>query len=95
MNVQGGTTWCPQWWKHAEAISRFESLWRAWEYLRLDGTTGMSVRWRDYADHHMNELLSSDGPFKGCNPDDGPALNSPRYPVATRRSGCLGLSPRS
>jgi len=22
-------TWCPQWWKHAEAISRLEALWRA------------------------------------------------------------------
>ncbi|WP_255708883.1 DUF4913 domain-containing protein [Pseudarthrobacter sp. L1SW] len=20
--MQGGVTWCPQWWKHAEAISR-------------------------------------------------------------------------
>ncbi|GAB3276241.1 hypothetical protein GCM10027449_15430 [Sinomonas notoginsengisoli] len=70
-NVQGGTTWCPQWWKHAEAISRLEALWRAWEHLRLDGATGMSVWWRDHADHHMNVLLSTDVPFKGCSPDDG------------------------
>lgn len=28
LNVQGGVTWCPQWWKHAEAISRLEALWR-------------------------------------------------------------------
>jgi hypothetical protein len=33
LNVQGGVTWCPQWWKHAEAISRLEALWRAWEFL--------------------------------------------------------------
>jgi len=71
LNVQGGVTWCPQWWKHAEAISRLEALWRAWEFLRLDGTTGMSVWWRDHADHHMSILLSTDGPFKGCTPDDG------------------------
>ena len=71
LNVQGGVTWCPQWWKHAEAISRLEALWRAWEFLRLDGTTGMSVWWRDHADHHMSVLLSADGPFKGCSPDDG------------------------
>ncbi|MEV4991616.1 DUF4913 domain-containing protein [Pseudarthrobacter sp. LMD1-1-1.1] len=71
LNVQGGVTWCPQWWKHAEAISRLEALWRAWEFLRLDGTTGMSVWWRDHADHHMSVLLSADGPFKGCTPDDG------------------------
>jgi hypothetical protein len=71
LNVQGGVTWCPQWWKHAEAISRLEALWRAWEFLRLDGTTGMSIWWRDHADHHMSVLLSTDGPFKGCTPDDG------------------------
>lgn len=71
LNVQGGVTWCPQWWKHAEAISRLEALWRAWEFLRLDGTTGMSVWWRDHADHHMSVLLSTDGPFRGCSPDDG------------------------
>ena len=69
LNVQGGVTWCPQWWKHAEAISRLEALWRAWEFLRLDGTTGMSVWWRDHADHHMAVLLDpQNGPF---GPVDG------------------------
>lgn len=71
IDVGAGTTWCPKWWKHAEAISRLEALWRAWEHLRLDGTTGMSVWWRDHADHRMGILLSADGPFKGCSPDDG------------------------
>lgn len=64
-------TWCPSWWKHEEAISRLESLWRAWEFLRLDGSTGMSIWWRDHADHHMGVLLSADGPFKGCKPVAG------------------------
>jgi hypothetical protein len=67
LNVQGGVTWCPQWWKHAEAISRLEALWRAWEFLRLDGTTGMSVWWRDHADHHMRVLLDPQGPFYNCD----------------------------
>ncbi|MDQ4490781.1 DUF4913 domain-containing protein [Sinomonas sp. ASV486] len=71
INPGGGTTWCPQWWKHAEAISRLEALWRAWEHLRLDGTTGMSTWYRDHADHHMAVLLNTDGPFKGCTPEDG------------------------
>ncbi|SEF12539.1 protein of unknown function [Arthrobacter alpinus] len=48
-----------------------EALWRAWEFLRLEGATGMSVWWRDHADHHMSVLLSADGPFKSCSPDDG------------------------
>ena len=62
------TTWCPEWWKHSEAIARLEALWRAWEFLRLDPHTGMSVWFRDHADHHMGVLLSADGPFKGCKP---------------------------
>lgn len=64
-----GTTWCPEWWSHAEAVARLEALWRAWEYLRLDPATGMSVWFRDHADYHMAVLLSADGPFKGCKPD--------------------------
>ena len=32
-----GLTWCPEWWRHAEAIARLDALWRAWEHLRLDG----------------------------------------------------------
>ena len=28
--------WCPQWWRHAEAVARLESLWRAWEQTGLD-----------------------------------------------------------
>lgn len=32
-------TWCPQWWRHAEAIVRLEALWRSWEHLRLDPAT--------------------------------------------------------
>jgi hypothetical protein len=60
-------TWCPQWWRHAEAVARLESLWRAWEHLRLDPATGLSVWFRDHADHHMTILLDADGPFKGCD----------------------------
>jgi hypothetical protein len=59
--------WCPQWWRHAEAVARLESLWRAWEHLRQDAATGLSVWFRDHADHHMTILLDSDGPFKGCD----------------------------
>ena len=29
----------------------------------------MSVWLRDHLDHHIAVLLSSDGPFKGCKPD--------------------------
>lgn len=59
--------WCRQWFLHPEAVSRVEALWRAWEHLRLDPATGMSVWWRDHADPHMAVLLSQKGPFHSCN----------------------------
>lgn len=60
---QGPNRWAADWWKYPEAISRLDSLWRAWEALRLEGTFGMSVWWRDHADHHMRMLMSPEGPF--------------------------------
>lgn len=63
--------WCPEWRKHGEATSRIDSLWRTWEHLRLDPTTGVSVWWRDHADHHMAHLLSPEGTFRDCSPTKG------------------------
>ena len=65
------TTWCPEWWRHAEANTRLEAFWRSWEHLRLDPATGISVWLRDHLDHHMRVLLDTDGPFKGCSPEKG------------------------
>lgn len=62
--------WAARWWEHDEAVIRLEALWRAWEHLRLDGATGMSVWWRDHADHHMAVLMSPDGPFQGADLED-------------------------
>ncbi|MDR7083251.1 hypothetical protein J2X01_002545 [Arthrobacter ginsengisoli] len=58
--------WCMEWYFHPEAVSRVEALWRAWEHLRLDGATGISVWWRDHADH-MRVLLDPNGPFYNCD----------------------------
>jgi hypothetical protein len=68
--------WCVQWWRHAEAIARLEALWRAWEHLRLDPATGMSVWFRDHADHHMNILFDPEGPFKRCAKGHGERLKA-------------------
>jgi len=59
----GPHRWSAEWWRSAEAISRLDALWRAWEALRLEPSFGMSVWWRDHADHHMSVLLSPEGPF--------------------------------
>jgi len=80
--------WCAEWWRHAEAINRLESLWRAWEHLRLDPATGMSIWWRDHADHHMPALLAPDGPFKGCGSDRG---HQPRAAPLPAVAAPLGL----
>lgn len=62
--INGSTLfWSPRWWASAEATARLEALWRAWEHLRLDPSTGPSVWWRDHADHHMSVLMNSAGPF--------------------------------
>jgi hypothetical protein len=63
--------WCPEWFKHAEAVLRLDALWRAWEHLRPEPALGMSVWMRDHLDHHMPVLLDSDGPFKRCSSDRG------------------------
>ena len=55
--------WAADWWRFDEAVIRLEALWRAWEHLRLDPATGMSVWFRDHADHHMAILLNESGPF--------------------------------
>ena len=72
--------WCPWWWAHAEAVSRLEAMWRAWEHLRLDGSTGMSVWWRDHADPAMHALLDPQGPFDGCSAADGHRPRLDRLP---------------
>jgi Domain of unknown function (DUF4913) len=70
--------WCPQWWRHPEAVARLESLWRAWEHLRQDPALGLSIWFRDHAEHHMTILLDADGPFKGC---DGRHSDRPLEPL--------------
>lgn len=57
--------WAARWWEYDEAVIRLEALWRSWESLRLDPATGMSIWWRDHADHHMPALFDPDGPFLG------------------------------
>lgn len=85
-----GATWCARWWAHAEAISRLEALWRAWEVLRLDEALGMSLWWRDHANPHLAVLLSRDaGPFAGCTPQRH--VDLPLLPSAPAPAGWWGV----
>ncbi|MEU1204437.1 DUF4913 domain-containing protein [Nocardia sp. NPDC005825] len=65
------TVWCPEWWKHAEAVARLDAMWRAWEHFRHDGKTGLSVWFLDHADPHMAKLFDPKGPFKYCSVRNG------------------------
>lgn len=62
----GEYRWCASWWRHAEAISRLTALWYAWESLRLQGSTGMGIWYRDHFDHQLPHLMGARGPFYQC-----------------------------
>lgn len=64
---ESGLVWCPEWYRHAEALSRLDAVWRAWENLRLDPATGISNWWLHHADPHMRVLMDPvAGPFARC-----------------------------
>jgi len=76
------TAWCPSWWEHLEGVRRLDALWRSWEHLRLDGTTGMSVWLRDHRDPHLGFLLDrSVSPFVHCSPEEGHSAPPASLPV--------------
>ena len=64
---ESGLVWCPQWYRHVEALMRLDSVWRAWEHLRHDPATGMSNWLLHHADPHMRVLMDPvAGPFAHC-----------------------------
>lgn len=79
-------TWCPSWFRHAEAVDRLRALWLAWEFLRLDAATGMAVWWRDYCDPAMAALTDTRGPFQACSPE-GHGTPPPGLPLAVPPEG--------
>lgn len=64
---ESGRVWCPEWYRHAEALSRLDSVWRAWEMLRFDPATGLSNWWLRHVDPHLRALMDPvTGPFARC-----------------------------
>lgn len=66
VNEGAAYAWCPEWYKHPEALIRMEAIWRAWEHLRLEPALGVSTWWLNHADPHMRILMDKEGPFKKC-----------------------------
>ncbi|QNE79061.1 DUF4913 domain-containing protein [Streptomyces finlayi] len=82
---ESGRTWCPEWYRHAEALSRLDAIWRAWEALRWDAGLGMSNWWLHHVDPHVGALLNPvTGPFARCA--DGHQTPEP-LPMATPPEG--------
>ena len=64
-----GVIWCPEWWKHPEAVARLWALYlshkQAWELA--DSLSAKSDWWHYHWDHHRTVLLDSQlGPFRDC-----------------------------
>jgi hypothetical protein len=55
----------------ADARGARESLWQPTIVWASGPATGISIWFRDHADHHMPILLDSDGPFKRCSVEKG------------------------
>jgi len=58
--------WCATWWRHSEAVTRFEAVWEAFEVMRRESAPGLSTWWRDHLDPHLRVLTAADGTFAGC-----------------------------
>lgn len=78
--------WCDVWWEHPEAVLRLEATWDAFEALRLEPGTGVSVWTRDHLDYHMRVLTTREtSPFYRCDitkqrhhtPEAWPAVDAP------------------
>lgn len=76
--------WCPEWWRHPEAIARLAVLWRAFEFLRTDPALGMSTWWLHHADPHLHALMNPQyGPFVSCDPREGHSDETQPGPLPT------------
>ena len=67
--IGGQVRWCSSWWAHPEVMSRLEACWRAWETLRVEPNTGMSVWYREHLDPCLHTILNPVGPFAACTPE--------------------------
>ncbi|GAA4147552.1 DUF4913 domain-containing protein [Actinomadura keratinilytica] len=85
--IKPNSPWCPEWWRHPEALTRLEALHRAFEELVTSpkATPSGHARWiTDYVDPTLEQLRSPTGPFIRCTTDpDYPKHNAPQaFPLA-------------
>lgn len=56
--------WCPQWWQHPEAVSRFMALHRG--YIQAGADHQLSQWWIHQWDAHARVIFGPTGPFESC-----------------------------
>lgn len=81
-HTYSGARWCAHWWRHAEAVSRLDALWRAFEAHRHGDPSGMAVWWRDFADPLMATLTAENGTFAQCDAKTGDHAQNRTWPTA-------------
>jgi hypothetical protein len=89
VNEGAAFAWCPEWYKHPEALIRMEAIWRAWEHLRLEPAFGISTWWLNHAEPHMRVLMDTRGPFKKC------AHDNPHVTLSAAKSALPHLVPET
>jgi hypothetical protein len=68
--VTSQAPWCPEWWRHKDAVALLYALWMAWFELSQPsaGLTGPAIWHRDHLAHTMAQLRDPSGTFAGCKP---------------------------
>lgn len=69
LGEQHAGRWCVRWWEHAEAVTRLEAIWEAFEVMRQQPAPSFSTWLRDHFDSHMRTLTSTVGVFHRCDAD--------------------------
>jgi hypothetical protein len=76
--------WCPEWWRHPEAVLRLTVMWQYWERAQRPGCE--MHNWYLYADDQFRELTDSRGTFASCG-DDGHVRVLPPLKTITVEEG--------
>lgn len=79
--AEAGLVWCAEWYRHPQALSRLDAIWRAWEHLRQDPALGIANWWLHYADPTMRALMDPHGPFARCADGHQPDEPLPSAPA--------------
>jgi hypothetical protein len=63
--TSGAPYWCRQWWRHPEAIVRFQAAHRCWHEAVSSPGSAMVI-YLEHLDHQLAQLSAEHGPFSGC-----------------------------